>query len=445
MFSGLGSLSDLNNTFTQFTSNLTNLDSLQDGNTQQPNLTPQIVISNSTDGQHSSDSIHRLEQKNVELSELLQVEQALVNDLKAYLTVKDELLQNKEAEVTGLTERIHVAERQLQEVTHSFEVLKVESEERINAATPTLVVSEPISPTKKSIAEKKVAKLTSTVENLTSELKFANDKISELENMLAASPQMVSAPHVSESLKDHKVENDLRNLVNEGSEAFHAAEKQIKHLEQQLAKATNDLATKNVTEAELRSLVLLHASEMSDANTRIDDLETQLSAAQDASAQTIDALTMEVSTKQADVERLEGETQSYLNSIVELKEKKTDLVRKSAAAEEERAALAIKLQTLMQSSHQQSESADSVNNEFAQLTEVCETKTRLLQESEVKVSTLTEKLKDMMHRFAELKSKSSLNAQQLEERIADITKLAQAKVTNNLELLHNAYFSFNSH
>jgi chromosome segregation ATPase len=437
MFSGLGSLSDLNNTFSQFTSNLTNLDSLQDGNTQQPSLIPQIVNNSSIDGQHSSDSIHRLEQKNVELSELLQAEQALVNDLKAYLTVKDELLQNKDAEVTGLTERIHVAERKLQEVTHSFEVFKAESEERINAATPTLVVPEPISPTKKSIAEKKVAKLTSTVENLTSELKFANDKISELETLFG--PQMVSAQHVSEPLKDHKVENDLRNLVNEGSEALHAAEKQIKDLELQLAKTTNELITKNVTEAELRSLVLLHASEMSDANTRIDDLETQLSAAQDASAQTVDAPTLEVSAKQADVERLEGETQSYLNSIVELNEKNTDLLRKSAAAEEERAALAVKLQTLIDSSQHQSESAGSVNNELAQLSEACETKTRLLQESEVKVSTLTEKLKDMMHRFAELKSKSSFNAQQLEERIADITKLAQAKVTNNLESPRTAF------
>jgi DNA anti-recombination protein RmuC len=49
-------------------------------------------------------------------------------------------------------------------------------------------------------------------------------------------------------------------------------------------------------------------------------------------------------------------------------------------------------------------------------------------ESEGKVATLTEKLKDMMHRFAELKSKSAAQLQQAEDKYRDLTKIAQAKV-----------------
>jgi DNA-binding ferritin-like protein len=57
-----------------------------------------------------------------------------------------------------------------------------------------------------------------------------------------------------------------------------------------------------------------------------------------------------------------------------------------------------------------------------------ELKDKKLHESEQKTSTLTEKLKEIMHRYADLKAKSSAQLQTAEEKIADLLHNCQAKV-----------------
>lgn len=382
MFSGLGSISDLNQQFAQFTSNLTNLDSLQDGT---------AVPNSSATPDHSeinSDSFSLLEQANNKLTEELEVQKALVGELKAYLLVKDEQLHTGEFEVTDLTNQVKRAVELERDTRESFSHYKIEAEERI-----------------KILGEK---------------LTLQKDRIQKSIQPTECKPNIVH-DDCFEQRKSSDIEDELRDMLNESRQACRSADKQLEDLSCCLTKVQSDLTS---SEKELQ----LKNCESRDAILLVEELRAQLCIATDRLTACEEETEAHQKALTNVIERLESDVQGYLNNIVELKDEQAKYLERCSVAEARNAELEEQL-VVQKCSEQNSALANNSSvDALAQQIELAETRARLLQEADGKVGTLTEKLKDMMHRFADLKSKSSLQAQQLEERITEITKLAQGKV-----------------
>ncbi len=405
MFSGLGSISDLNQQFAQFTSNLTNLDSLQDGSTPIPATTKSA---NATDDQTSI--VRSLELANEKLTEELSCQQSLVNDLKAYLAVKDDQLNSKDAEVVLLTKELNQAIELEQVATKAFSEYKAQTEEKLKALTEDLADRQ--SPRKRG--DKNVH---------ANELKVANGKVEELERQLAEALNAHSVqPVASQSLSE---DSSHVLALEESRRAAVVADQQILELKEHLTAVEKDLLFQKTK----------YSSELDNANQCIEQLRSDFLTSSTSAASQIAEFQVQLSEKAGALEKLESDLQSYLNNIVELNEEKGSLLDRSTRAESRCAELEASLRATQASvsslEHQHASAGNTASDELAQARELADTRMRLLQEAEGKVSTLTEKLKDMMHRFAELKAKSTTQNQQLEERLADITKLAQAKVYPN--------------
>ena len=398
MFSGLGSISDLNQQFAQFTSNLTNLDSLQDGTTTNQTSSNGKVESNDEgpgrDGR-KSDALQALEAENAELREELQVERSLGMDLKAYLSVKDDQLQLKETEVTELRDIIRGMELSETNSAKELAEYKVDCERRIRLLTDSV-----------SDYQHREEELQKRLEYLSSQRTTSKSDDSEPSN----------------DAIDHEA------LLAESQEAHQAAQRTIADLTRRLDQSASDLSQATKIEADLRAEANFKKNEIDALNTLVEGLQVQLRQASESVAAASHASSSELDEKAAAIERLEADVQGYLNSIVQLNEERDASLERCAAAESRSASLEERLRSVQDSATQQSASASGALDELSQAKELAEDRARLVRDAEGKVGALTEKLKDMMHRFAELKSKSTTHAQQLEERVAEITKLAQAKV-----------------
>lgn len=398
MFSGLGSISDLNQQFAQFTSNLTNLDSLQDGTTTNQTSSNGKVESNDEgpgrDGR-KSDALQALEAENAELREELQVERSLGMDLKAYLSVKDDQLQLKETEVTELRDIIRGMELSETNSAKELAEYKVDCERRIRLLTDSV-----------SDYQHREEELQKRLEYLSSQRTTSKSDDSEPSN----------------DAIDHEA------LLAESQEAHQAAQRTIADLTRRLDQSASDLSQATKIEADLRAEANFKKNEIDALNTLVEELQVQLRQASESVAAASHASSSELDEKAAAIERLEADVQGYLNSIVQLNEERDASLERCAAAESRSASLEERLRSVQDSATQQSASASGALDELSQAKELAEDRARLVRDAEGKVGALTEKLKDMMHRFAELKSKSTTHAQQLEERVAEITKLAQAKV-----------------
>lgn len=393
MFSGLGSISDLNQQFAQFTSNLTNLDSLQDGSVSgQPNS------GGPGQNEQKSDSLHTLKAENTELRVELQTQQSLVEDLKAYLSVKDSELNLKETEADGLRDSIRCVERA---EAHSAKELADYKRE----------------------CERKIQSLTDTV----AEYQRREKDLLTAQKLVEIPP---GQPHLPKS-DDYNLPITATNheaMLTESQESYKAAQRTIADLTRRLDQVTSDLARAAEVESELRAEAKLVLEQSLSLSSSVEDMRVQLRRADESAVSSTDELRAQLDEKTVVIERLEADMQGYLNNIVELNEEHNATLERCASAESRCVALEERLRTVLDSSELNSASTSDALGELGRARELAEDRARLVQEAENKVTTLTEKLKDMMHRFAELKSKSTSQAQQLQERVTEITKLAQAKV-----------------
>lgn len=393
MFSGLGSISDLNQQFAQFTSNLTNLDSLQDGSASSQ--------SNAFEPKHNEqklDSLRTLEAENAALRVELQTQQSLVEDLKAYLSIKDHELNLKETEADGFRDSIRTVERAEAHSAKELTEYKTECEKRIHFLTDKVIGYE-----------------------------------RREDDLLAAQKGFENVPGqpLFSKSEDRNIPNSVTNheaILAESQEAYIAAQQTITDLTRRLGLVTSDLARAQRVETELRTEVKLELEKSLSLNSLVEDMRVQLWRADESNVTSTDESQAKLKEQAAVIERLEADMQGYLNNIVELNEEHNTTLARCASAESRCAALEERLRTVLESSEQRSASTSDALGELGRVRELAEDRARLVQEAENKVATLTEKLKDMMHRFAELKSKSSAQAQQMQERVAEITKLAQAKV-----------------
>lgn len=404
MFSGLGSISDLNQQFAQFTSNLTNLDSLQDGS----NPIPATAKTGHATSDDQSSTVRSLELANEKLTEELSCQQSLMNDLKAYLSVKDDQLTSKDAEIVFLTKELNQAIELEQVATKALSEYRLQTEEKLKALTEDLADRQ--SP------KKRVDKITQS-----NELKVASRKIEELERRLAEA--LFARPAGSEESQSDVSEDSSHALaLEESHRATALADQQVQELKEHLTAVEKDIISQKNQ----------YSSELDNANQCIEQLRSDLLTSSASATSQIAELQVQLSEKAGALEKLEVDLQAYLNNIVELNEEKSLLLDRIARAESRCVELEASLRATQASvsslEHQNTHTSNAASDEVAQLRDLADTRMRLLQEAEGKVSTLTEKLKDMMHRFAELKAKSTGQNQQLEERLADITKLAQAKV-----------------
>ena len=404
MFSGLGSISDLNQQFAQFTSNLTNLDSLQDGS----NPIPATAKTGHATSDDQSSTIRSLELANEKLTEELSCQQSLMNDLKAYLSVKDDQLTSKDAEIVFLTKELNQAIELEQVATKALSEYRLQTEEKLKALTEDLADRQ--SP------KKRVDKITQS-----NELKVASRKIEELERRLA---EALNARPVGSEASQSGVSEDSSHALalEESHRATALADQQVQELKEHLTAVEKDIISQKNH----------YSSELDNASECIEQLRSDLLTSSASATSQIAELQVQLSEKAGVLEKLEVDLQAYLNNIVELNEEKSLLLDRIARAESRCVELEASLRATQASvsslEHQNTSTSNAASDEVAQLRDLADTRMRLLQEAEGKVSTLTEKLKDMMHRFAELKAKSTGQNQQLEERLADITKLAQAKV-----------------
>jgi chromosome segregation ATPase len=128
------------------------------------------------------------------------------------------------------------------------------------------------------------------------------------------------------------------------------------------------------------------------------------------------------------VQRLESEVKTYVDNVVQLNEEKEQLQTQVQSLQRRLQETEAQLQDVCQSAAQNGEAVQSTQSVVQELQTALTRAQQSNTESEGKVTTLTEKLKDMMHRFAELKSKSGAQLQQEQEKYADLLKIAQAKV-----------------
>lgn len=347
MFSGLGSIADLNSQFAQFTSNLTNLDSLQDGTSgskaEQSHIDgkPKGSDDRSPTEEILKDLNHQLAQRDHDAS----LTQAML------LSCQEELSQ-KNSVVDMLQRQLQEAHEAKDRVCSQFEELREVSQQEIST------------------------------------LRY---QLHQLQSAAAGSSGTKETVEFDSATVQVRANNDSELVVL---------------MEQlQASVASLDSAHSTITNMEAR---------LSQANTSIAEL-TQMCHDQSQS-----------STRK--LEEMEREVQGYLSNIVELNEDNAALRASLAESEAQRTACEDRLQQVTASATDRDAAMNSSLDEAGQLQGLLSQKEAQVSELEGKTSTLKEKLKDMMHRFAELKSKSAAQVQHLEERVAEVTQLMQAKV-----------------
>lgn len=347
MFSGLGSIADLNSQFAQFTSNLTNLDSLQDG-TGGKKAVQEHVDGKPKGSEDQSSAEDRLKELNNHLAQ---------RDHDAALT--QALLLSCQEEVSQKNSFVDVLQRQLQE----------EHEAKAHICAQFEELRE-----------------------------VSQQEISTLRHQLH---QLQSAASGSSATKETVISEvtTVNVCVNNDSELV-ALREQL-----QASVASLDAARSTISAMEARQ---------SQSSTSIAEL-----------TQTCEDLSQNSTKKQEEMER---EVQGYLGNIVELNEDNTVLRASLAESEAKRAACENRLQQATASATDRDAAMNSSLDEAGQLQGLLSQKEAQVSELEGKTSTLKEKLKDMMHRFAELKSKSAAQVQHLEERVVEVSQLMQAKV-----------------
>lgn len=311
MFSGLGSIADLNQQFAQFTSNLTNLDTLQDGS---EGKTANVGTQNK-----DKDNEYKVKYE------------AAMESLASASVVSDA----QQFEIGELQRAVADLREQLSAANAEFDIYKKESEQRLSEAVML----------KSSATEAQQGQHASTI-NIE-----GNDAVlAELQAHLEAT-----------ELANVKLKIEIRTL----SEKLLSKEKSL-----------------------------------------------------------ADAL----QERNEEIAKLEAELQKYITSIVEASDARTALESQVQDLQMRLAKAEGQLEQSRQTAQQNSEVAKSSLTESETLQAQMMQAQQAQSEAEGKVATLTEKLKDMMHRFAELKSKSAAQLQQAEDKYRDLTKIAQAKV-----------------
>lgn len=341
MFSGF---TDLNSQFAQFTSNLTNLDSLQDGSAS--SKVEKINIEGETS---SHDDISSLEKHIIELQLHVAQRDSDCEQANSKLSAFQQELLHERGLVTTLQEDLRQAREEKSEMYGQFETFRLKSQEEVH------------------------------------ELR---SKLHQLQC---------------------KVESNSRTEVADTT-------------------AAEVFPDKNVS--------LVNLEELKGAMLTIDDLKTRLSEADANTTELAQKLEKQSLSSAAKVEQLENDIQGYLNNIAGLNQENGSLKAILAASEAQCVAYEAKLQQITASATDRDAAICSALDEAQQLQSALSHKEAQVQELEAKIGTLKDKLKDMMHRFAELKSKSAAQIQHLEERVAEVSQLMQAKVNNrNLNTL----------
>lgn len=340
MFSGLGSITDLNNQFAQFTSNLTNLDSLQDGTSNSG--TNQVAAGGKCDSQVDVTS---LEKHIFELQiKLAQQESESEATNSTLLACQQDLLQEKSVTATLQIELRTVCEEK-DEICAQLEAFKVKS-------------------------QKEKSTLRSKLQRLEADAKGAGKL------------------HTEEVAKEPDPEIDFLNVRLQTT-----------------------------------------ASELETARSNITDLETRLAAAETSATELTQQYESQSQGSTAKMDQLEKDIQGLLSNIVELSEENGSLRTRLAVSEGHCKALEAQLEQTTASATDRDVAISSSLDEAQILKRALGEKDAQVEELQVQAGTLKDKLKDMMHRFAELKAKSGSQIQHLEERVAEVTQLMQAKVS----------------
>jgi chromosome segregation ATPase len=364
MFSGLGSIADLNQSFAQFTSNLTNLDTLQqDGSAAR--------------AQGDEKKAAAPAQGDTTIDQLNEYKAMYESALESLSTANSEVEVGRST-IAALEQEVAEVRNYLSVTTTTFEEYKSETEERIRQLI------------EKQAAKSTPRKAAAGTEDTGVAERFAL-KIKDLEEKLELSERSNTALRGNVS--------ELNARTEDTGVADRLALK-IQELEEKL-----ELSERGNTA--LRS-------DVSELNAKLAACAAELQGSADS--------------HNLAVQRLESEVKTYVDNVVQLNEEKEQLQTQVQSLQRRLQVTEAQLQDVCQSAAQSGEAVQSTQSVVQELQTALTRAQQSNIDSEGKVATLTEKLKDMMHRFAELKSKSGAQLQQEQEKYADLLKIAQAKV-----------------
>ena len=395
MFSGLGSINDLNQQFAQFTSNLTNLDTLQNDSSQEP------VTSISTG--KSTDKDVKIKTLEAELASLYQK----LHDTEFELTNKNENIISIDNRNKDLEREVSEVRGYLSSTTKLYEELKDDYEIKTTAleeALQSVQTNTPTqSPTKNQDSElqKLKTKLTKSIA-ATKEYKAT---ITDLNNQLSSKDTELS--NLQSQLNDYEVKfNDMKNMKMEFEDMKTLKDNEISELKLQLEEQQHQLNT-------------------------LSNIEIQLTEYKDKNIELINLINTTNLQHNDIINNYEQEQNENLNNIVKLNDEKAIIETKMNEQKTE----IIKLKEIITNNNNNNEINNSIllqnttnNNEIIELKKELTIKSEKMQETEKNITILTEKIKEIMHRYAELKTKTATQLQQADEKYNNLTSILQAKV-----------------
>jgi chromosome segregation ATPase len=397
MFSGLGSIADLNQQFAQFTSNLTNLDSLQDGE----NTKKESAVTNDVDVEADAERTRRLEDQLAECKVLY--DSAMDN-----LAVSNNEVGSQKVRIVELQQEVEELRGYLSVATGNFEAYREQSEKRIQTLMHAQASVQPQSDSADSPAEIGDVDHPQEVIRLHGEISQCEARNADLMKDIAE--------HKRKAKADQK---ESRQLLAERDASIQRLEQQVQEFVQSLVGLEDEKIILQARAAQLEGEIQRAA----DVATERDALLKRMAQLED-DAQKAVALQEDKAALAARVAALEDD----LRSTASLRDEKDALAMKANRLEAAHGELERQLSQVRESAAQSGEAVSSTQQLTKRLQQDVLDAQRGAAEAEGKVATLTEKLKDMMHRFAELKTKSAAQLQQAEEKYADLTKIAQAKV-----------------
>jgi chromosome segregation ATPase len=397
MFSGLGSIADLNQQFAQFTSNLTNLDSLQEGETSKKEVTaPNIVPSNAS------------EEMTRQLEDQLAEYKVLYDSAMENLKTSNEEAASQKSRALELQLEVEEVRGYLSATTTNFDAYREQSEIRIQALLTAQHATQPDAGGGGAEAESRGVDNSEEVFRLQGEISKCEARNAELTKEIADNKRKAKAEG-----------KESQRLIAERDASIQRLEQQVQEFQQSVVGLEDEKAALQTRAAQLEADLQSAAG----VEAERDALLAKVAHLEDE-AQKAAVVRAENTALAARVAALE----ENLRSAASLRDEKDALLAKTSRLEATNSELEGKLSQVRESAAQSGETASATQQQTERLQRDLQEAQRGAADAEGKVATLTEKLKDMMHRFAELKTKSAAQLQQAEDKYADHTKLAQAKV-----------------